>query len=268
MRSLYIGRMSILDDDDRYKNKYYNAGNNINKNPSENNWLNGLSEYDYVLMSINFKKTISNGKSRKTDSKICLWKVKSIFNDRTEFEEILDNINISLHRISSLKILKITESTTNLAMKSSSIHAFWKLELANNIVLSDSLIQEMSNKEYYLDPLNFRKIFLLENQNKINNGSFDIQMYQENLEIKLYKSPFIKDSIYNKFKDQTKYLKDTDIKLRKTKNKYLKKIVLGEIDLSIPQLYDCMFTDYLKSSGKKLLDKDTLALPHKPTRRN
>ena len=259
MSNLFIGRMSIRVDenDDRYDKKYYDAGDVAQVQTNNKDWLNGLSINDYVLISINFKEIVKGkNKNKPRDAKgykakICLWKVLSIIGDKTTFESILDDIDISLHKIASLKIIKITEATTNLAMKSSSIHAFWKLDLVENITLNADRIAQISTKNYYSDLDNFRKIILLDNKSGLDHNSDNIQMFKEDSGIKLYPASFINQSIIDKFKDQTQYLKINDIARRKQKDIDLKKISIGQIHLTIPQLYDTMFTEYnLKSKNK------------------
>ncbi len=249
--NLFLGRMSIRTDlnDDRYDNKYYDAGNDIQANPRQQNWLNGLSVNDYVLMSVSFK--IENDKQKTVDSKprvLELWKVTKIEGTSTYFEQITSDLGIVLHKIASLKILKITKATTNLAMKSSNSSAFWKLELTKNI---NSLIDEIKDPNYYTNDSNFRKIVFLENISLVDENSEDIQLYHDNGKIKLFPSTFIADDILEKFKDQTEYLDKNDIERKKQKDIWLQKIKNGNFyDISVPQLYDAMFTEYNSKTDK------------------
>lgn len=136
MSELFIGRMSINENDDRFNKKYYDAGSDIENNPRKQNWANGLKVNDYVLLSVSFIQSDGKGKTKYRnsgkDNKVVLWKVKKINDTKTEFEEINSDIKIKLHKLASLEIFKVTKVTTNLAMKSSNSNAFWKLELTPN----------------------------------------------------------------------------------------------------------------------------------------
>ena len=68
MSELYIGRMSINENDDRFDEKYYDAGNDIKKNPRQQNWLNGLKVNDYVLLSVSFIQSDGKGKTKYRNS--------------------------------------------------------------------------------------------------------------------------------------------------------------------------------------------------------
>lgn len=265
MSELFIGRMSISVDenDDRYEKKYYDAGYSKEKNPREKDWLNGLKEGDYVLLSVSFTEKNNKGKigySKDHDNKIVLWRVKEIKETETDFEEVKDNIKIKLHKLAALKILKITKVTANLAMKSSNSTAFWKLDLIRT--LDQNLLKKLSEDKFYLDENNYRKIILFDDRNYIDINSEDIQLYKENNQIHIYRASFIDNNIISHFNDQTKYLDIKNIERKPQKDRFLEKIKKGDLsDITIPQLYDSMFTEYnrqgiVESSDDELPDKE------------
>ena len=247
MSELYIGRMSINENDDRFDKKYYDAGNDIKKNPRQQNWLNGLKVNDYVLLSVSFIQSDGKGKTKYINSgkenKVVLWKVKKILDTKTEFEEIKSDIKVKLHKLAALKIFKVTKVTTNLAMKSSNSNAFWKLELTQN--LDKTLLKKLEDKHFYEDEENYRKIKILDNKKLIILDSEDIQLYKDDSLIKIYPSTFIDEDLLKKFRDQTSFLNNTQIERKPQKDKFLEQIKNNQVyELSIPQLYDSMFTEY------------------------
>jgi len=237
----------IDEKDDRYENKYYDAGDNVGENPLGHDWLNGLKQDDYVLMSIAFKQE-KNGKivSSSKKSLIVLWQVQNISEAKTNFKKVTDDIDIPLHKLSSLKLLKITKVTTNLAMKSSKSHAFWKLSLVPGISI-DRAIEKFKDLSFWQDEDSYRKIYVFKNKDDIEKKSDDIQMFYENDELHIAPVDFIDSALLAQFRDNTKYLNDKHTKQRKNKNGFLQKIVNKKTEkLTVPQLYDAMFVEYGK----------------------
>jgi 5-methylcytosine-specific restriction enzyme B len=260
MSNIFIGRMTVRTDkeDKRYEEKFYNAGSDIKNNRNKNDWLNGLEQDDYVFMSISFKEEQNGKKVKVKDSVIELWKVKKIEARKTFFDVVPVDIKILLQKLASLKIFKITKATTNLAMKSSASNAFWKIELVNE--LDDSLLKNLSMNDFYTNEDNYRKIILLNDKNFIKNNSDDIQLYKDENEIKIYQANFFDKDILSQFSDQTIYLNMENIDRKPQKDIFLRKILGGDLlSISIPQLYDSMFTEYNKKQENKkeeLLDED------------
>jgi 5-methylcytosine-specific restriction protein B len=255
MSELFIGRMSINENDDRFDKKYYDAGSDIENNPRKQNWLNGLKVNDYVLLSVSFIQSDGKGKTKYKnsgkDNKVVLWKVKKIYDTKTEFEEIKSDIKIKLHKLASLKIFKVTKVTTNLAMKSSNSNAFWKLELIQNF--DETLLNNLKDTSFYEREENYRKIKILENKDSIVKDSEDIQLYKDDNQIKIYPSVFIDEDLVKKFRDQTSFLNDNQIERKPQKDKFLQQITNNQVsDLSIPQLYDSMFTEYNNQSSNSV----------------
>ena len=255
MSELFIGRMSINENDDRFDKKYYDAGSDIENNPRKQNWLNGLKVNDYVLLSVSFIQSDGKGKTKYRnsgkDNKVVLWKVKKINDTKTEFEKINSDIKIKLHKLASLEIFKVTKVTTNLAMKSSNSNAFWKLELIQNF--DETLLNNLKDTSFYEREENYRKIKILENKDSIVKDSEDIQLYKDDNQIKIYPSVFIDKDLVKKFRDQTSFLNDNQIERKPQKDKFLQQITNNQVsDLSIPQLYDSMFTEYNNQSSNSV----------------
>lgn len=227
MANYFIGKIPPPKDGSKNHqliDKYYEA---------DDKWFNGLQPGDYVFIM--------------SSSKVLFWQAKSLNNQngktRMNFTEIVGDCGIRPSQFSALNFfnLDINNTVKNIRSTATEEKAFFLLSFDPNNPLD--LTQLQNNTKEYLTS-NFRKVILyssIQDVEKDNEATDDIQVYRDNSGFAIKDKPFIKWV--------KSFISNPNQSKKKNKQKTLQKFTLTngitkqEIEVSIYAFYDLFYND-------------------------
>lgn len=236
--NIFFGKISTKKERAQIDEGYYRA-------PKKSSWFNGIEPKDYTYI-------VGGGK-------IQLWQAeewaKKEGDDILRFKIIHNNLGINTKQLAAIKYFTLTMELVVLTVRSTakSKKAFFLIEYDSKYFTEDML----KDINIYEDKDTYRKIHILDSNTKPSVNSIDVQLYKEDNQWHLYRSPFISKEIIDAFKDNTTMLGRGQVNKDKTINIIISPDNLGKKlsseSLSILELYDLFCCDYTE---KEIIEPD------------
>lgn len=236
MNNIFFGKISKKFDIEQIEKGYYKAG-------KDSGWFGELQLGDYVYLI--------------GGNKIQLWQAKnwSATNDCLFFDIINKDLGIGVNQFIALNFFKLTKALIVLTSRSARQRAFFKLD-----IVKEYNINELSDTNFYLDPILYRNIVITD-KNNIIPDSQDIQISYDDAKLSLYHASFFSSEVYNSFQDNLNRLgggskrKDNTIKIIE-KAIEGKQVKLSHNDLGLRSFYDAFFCDYKDKDIEYEIEED------------
>ncbi|MBN2286036.1 MAG: hypothetical protein JXI43_06285, partial [Tissierellales bacterium] len=237
--NIFFGKISSKREKAQIAEGYYRA-------PKKCSWFNGLDVGDYALI-------IGGGK-------VQLWQAEEWTqkdgDDILQFKIIHDNLGITTKQLPAIKYFTLTMDliVKTVRMTAQEKKAFFPIEYDADIFTEDML----KNADIYKDDDTYRKIHILDSNDKPTEDSKDLQLYKENAKWRLFNSPFISQELIDSFQDNTNMLGNGQVRKDNTINIVISPANSGKKlsadELSILEMYDLFCCDY-KEKGITVPDE-------------
>lgn len=237
--NIFFGKISQKFDTKQIEEGYYHA-------KKGSSWFGKLDIDDYVYLI--------------GGNKIQFWQAERWENyedsNRLYFKILNKDLGIEIKDLISLSFFQPTITLLVKTVRSTGMEkcAFFKIN-----TLEEHTEKELADSEFYKNESLYRNIKCI-NESEIDSNSKDIQIYQKNDQLYLFKSPYWEDGIFNTFRDNLSYLgkgqKNKDTTIKKIQNSINTKTPLNRNQLDLRSFYDAFFCEYKEKDIETSIKED------------